>query len=651
MTGPEPTRFERLRAVERVRAHALLGGALVAGWVLHDLVVFLVSGEPALAAGLLLHSLALVLVGALGAVLLLERRWLLGLTLAGLALVWLAPGLVPIHWIQARTQLVRALLALGLAAAGASWLVRRTPLRAARVGLSVGALACSCVALFTTQWTGFATFVSAGAALFLAAGLVEASRVRVALTLAAAVLALLPPVLRAVEDGGLGRADLPVAAPVPGNERLNLLLVVLDTVRADRLAPYGYKRVTTPELDALVRERARVYAGARSTSSWTLPSHGSLFTGLMPSEHGATHPRGARIASTMTGSALPVQKLRSDVPTLAGLLRELGYRTGAVIANTAYLLPRFGLDRGYEHYDARPGGLVHGYFPLAQLAWLPVREGRQVYRDAPTITDLALRWLERDPGGRPYFLTVNYMDAHAPYLPPAPYDEAFGGGCVPEPWRLQRHNRSLLYDRSLLFMDAHLARLLAAVDFERTVVVVTSDHGEALGDHGFWMHGWTLFDDVVRVPLYVMSPGGTAGVVDEVVSGADVFHLALRELGAELDPATAAGRPFGEWYQKGWTPRTPLFADKHVERDLLAWMDGSRKMIVASTGEVAVYDLAADPRELSPLELSAEELAAARRRAETWWREHPHVDTGGVGELGTRELERLRELGYVGGDY
>lgn len=640
---------------------ALLGGALVAGWVVHDLIVYLGSGDPSLAATLLAPSLALIALGAVCGALLLPRRWALLLALAVPVAVWLAPGLVPIYWSEQRTQLVRALVSLLVAGAAGWLLVQHTRVGSLRAGLSLGALASLATALWTVELSTHSLGLAGAAALLLAVGFSRGQLVRVALSCVALAVALVPPALQALEQGPLRRANLPrssadlttspsTSPPTSPNRATNLVLVVLDTVRADHLAPYGYERATTPALDELVRERGIQYTAARSTSSWTLPSHASMFTGLLPSEHGATHPRGAEVEATLSHAAAPAQKLRDDVPTLASLLRDSGYRTGAVMANAAYLLPRFGLDRGFEHYDARPGGLVGNYYPLAQLAWARVRAGRQVYRDARQITDLALDWLERAPGERPFFLTVNYMDAHAPYLPPAPHDEAFGEARVAEPWLLRKRDRTLLYDRSLLFLDAQLERLLAAVDLERTVVIVTSDHGEALGNHGYWMHSWTLYDEVVRVPLYVFRPGGTSAVNSEPVSGADVFRIALREVGLPQEQLDSELHPFGEWFQLEHTPDAEVLTDKHVARDLLAWIEDGRKVIVSSTGEVEVYDLTADPGERSPLELDDAEVAAARARAETWWLEHPSLDTGSTGELDEDELDRLRKLGYMGGD-
>jgi len=421
----------------------------------------------------------------------------------------------------------------------------------------------------------------------------------------------------------------------------NLLLVVLDTVRADHLAPYGYERVTTPVLDAFVREEATLYTQARSTSSWTLPSHASLFTGLLPAVHGATHPRGtSEDGNTVNAARVPAQRLRPDVTTLAEILRDAGYRTGAVLGNGAFLDHRFGLDRGYEHYDARPGGVVGDYRALAQWLGLRPQAGQLPYRDAGTITDLALDWLERAPAEPPFFLTLNYMDAHTPYFPPA-HTAGRLGAPVPR-------ESIELYDRELLWIDSQLARVLGALRerdvFDDTVIVITADHGEALGDHGLAGHNWHLYEELVRVPLYFKPAGGRATErEDERVQGTDVFGMALRAVGLEPPPRPEAELT-AEWYVMLGVP-TPVSIG--TARDVVSWFEGGRKLIVTSLGEVEAFDLERDPEELAPLALDEAERAAAVRRARDWWKRHPPPDEPGV-ELSEEDLERLRELGYAG---
>lgn len=638
--------------LRRAGRWALASSTAVAGWGCHDAAVYLTCGEPALTLAILPRTLLLaVLGGALGGLVELGVRLLPRVVVGALLVLALALSFAPL--------LPSAGPFGGPSVVLAGWMLAAAVLLALRFARgSLPAILLSSLALGALASVAFAeltleleprSFVVLGAALVclastrLAHPLARRSLAATTLVAGCAWIAL-----AAAGSSRLSRTPLP-RGEGPAPTAPNLVLVVLDTVRASHLAPYGYERQTTPLLDARVQDRAEHHTRAWSTSSWTLPSHASLFTGLFPSEHGATHPRGA--GGLASGSeAAPAHPLRADVPTLAELLRERGWRTGAVLSNHGYLDPRYGLDRGFEHYDARPGGRVRRYVPLAQLCGLPLRAGHQSYRDARAITDLALRWLDEAPGERPFFLVVNYMDAHAPYLPPPPFDTAFGGPRIESAFRMRYADREILYDRSLAWLDSQLARLLDAVDDGNTVVIVTSDHGEALGGHGYWMHDWTLYEELVRVPLYVFPVRPRAQPTrDEQTSGADVFHIALAELGQGPAWTPRADGQQGEWFRVPEVPAAKVLADKDVERDLVAWIAWPRKVIVSSSGAVEAYDLALDPGESSPLDLPEAEREAARGRARRWWDEHPPPASAAPAALTPDELERLRELGYAGG--
>jgi len=445
-----------------------------------------------------------------------------------------------------------------------------------------------------------------------------------------------------------GRDDLPpgpAAPPTEGGAPPNLVLVVLDTVRADHLASYGYARDTMPRIERFAAEHATRYSNSRSTSSYTLSSHGSLFTGLFPAEHGA-----ARLKPT----ALP---LKDEVTTLAERLRARGYHTAAVVANGTYLTHRLGTDQGFERFDNRKGSFVGRYLALAQATGSAIWAGHLTYRDARQITNAALDWVSRERRPGPFFLMLNYLDAHEPYLPPSPEDRAFGDERPARPMAPELELRQLQYDRNLLYLDREVGRLLDGLEqrglFENTVIVVTSDHGEAFGEHGLYEHCWTLYEEVVDVPLFVKPRGERRAEVDPTpINGADVHWLMLSELGLEVErPPTLEGL-FGEWYRQiPVVEKYALFAERterDIDQDLIAWMEGDRKVIVSTKGVVEVYDLALDPGEQRPLEIGQEERAAALQKADTWWREHP-VAVGQTEEMDEDELERLRVLGYIGG--
>jgi arylsulfatase A-like enzyme len=387
-----------------------------------------------------------------------------------------------------------------------------------------------------------------------------------------------------------------------------------------------------------------MYKEARSTSSWTLPSHASLLTGLMPHQHGATHARNRDQRDEVSFRWSWVTRLRDDVPTLAGRLAGRGYRTGAIVANAAVLAHEMGLDRGFQHYDDRmSAGLECRQSLLQQLGWHPAL-GCLHYRDATTVTKLAQSWIKGNEPDQPFFLFLNYMDAHTPYIPPSPFDRAFSSRRPIDPLQPSQAMQSLQYDRQLLYLDSELMRLidwLRSTDhWQQTVVIITSDHGEALGEHNHWGHAQYLYEELIHVPLLVRSVGAELDrPVTQLIGGDDVHDLALAELGLGPPPRLSSERLVAEWY---------CSANKEGicrSQDLLAWIEGNRKIIVQLTGEVEAYDLGQDRQELVKVQLSASEMDQARQRAEELWSIPSGAST--APELSPETIENLRALGYL----
>jgi arylsulfatase A-like enzyme len=250
---------------------------------------------------------------------------------------------------------------------------------------------------------------------------------------------------------------------------------------------------------------------------------------------------------------------------------------------------------------------------------------------------------------------LNYVDAHAPYVPQA-NRTAFSSGQPRDPLDPEQELWPLLYDRCLLDLDGHVGDLLDGLEargrLENTAVVITSDHGEALGEHDHWSHGRSLYEELIRVPLYVAPPGGRGKPSDDTpLSGVAMPYLATRLLGLDAWPAPEERAVATEWHPRrladGTAPRDSING-RDVAIDALAWIEGDRKLIVAEDGWVEAHDLSRDPLELAPLDLSPEERAAALERARRWWAEHPPVRALDV-EFDERHLERLRGLGYLDG--
>lgn len=420
----------------------------------------------------------------------------------------------------------------------------------------------------------------------------------------------------------------------------NVVLIVLDTLRADRLGCYGYPLATTPNLDRLAAQATR-YAAAYTTAPWTLPSHASLFTGLYPLEHGAER--------ALDRDGLPRElPLTDSAFTIAEALREAGYETAGFVANNGYLDPHFNLQQGFD-------------------LWNVAR------RYSGRLNQDVFAWLER-PRGRPFFLFLNYMDMHRPYnsrprpgfLPrPVGQDSqqiieelypAVLTGQGADPARLQQLVDQ--YDTAVANLDEQLGRLFARLDElglrGRTLLVVTSDHGEYLGEHDLLAHSKDVYEEALRVPLIVQEPGQRAGKVEtERISLCAVPQLVLAALPPGLRRRLAPRFPPAD---------RPVLAEIRYanERDLVGqpWGDrfrrvrrvlyeGDYKYIASSDGQNELYDLRSDPREAR--NLVAEMPDAARRMDQ---RLLALVDTlvraaeQGAAAASADLRARLEELGY-----
>ncbi len=323
----------------------------------------------------------------------------------------------------------------------------------------------------------------------------------VVLVLLLAVISTLGPRL------GESRATSRLPNPTPGAR--NVVLIILDTVRARNMSLHGYERATTPYLESLAHSSA-VFDRAYAPSSWTLPTHASIFTGLQPHDLSANW----------------LMPLDAQPPTLAEVFASRGYRTAGFVGNQGYAGPHTGLDRGFLHYETRylHPRTVLGASMLGRLvllrgwrAW-----GWEMVKRKPgaAVTEQFLRWLP-ELGGAPLFAFLNYYDAHDPYVPPEPFDDYFADDTPPvrpvhgpDRPRLQASIRG--YDASIAYLDAELRRLMSELDrrgyLENTVIVVTSDHGEEFAEKGVMNHGINLNASVLHVPLLVVLPDRRTGV-------------------------------------------------------------------------------------------------------------------------------------------
>ncbi len=364
-----------------------------------------------------------------------------------------------------------------------------------------------------------------------------------------------------------------LAAPIhwtqAGNDAPNVLLITIDTLRADHLACYGYQKIHTPHIDQLAAAGIR-FANAFSAVPITLPSHTVILTGSYPMHTGMHDFSG--------------NKLNASQPTLATILRAQGYTTGAVVGS-AVLDSRFGLNRGFDFY--------YSNFDFSRLSESNLDD---MERPGNEVVDRGLAWLARN-GQKKFFLWLHLYDPHFPYHPPAPYSTEY---------------KTHPYDGEIAFDDAQVGRVLRYLKeknlYDRTLIVLAADHGEGLGEHGEKTHGFFIYDSTLHVPLIVKLPASRAAaprVVKSSVGLVDIAPTILAVTGAGV-PKEAQGRNLLP-LMSGPEDKTPaeLYAETYLPRIHFDWSElrgnliGNYKFIEAPRPEL--YDLAADPHELHNL--------------------------------------------------
>ncbi len=397
---------------------------------------------------------------------------------------------------------------------------------------------------------------------------------------------------------GCRRQDAPAT---PG--RLNLLIVLVDTLRADHLGFHGYERATSPNLDRLARESVQ-FERAFSHSPWTMPSVASFFTSLEPKDHGIADWK---------------QPLDLKLLTLAEHLKANGYRTEGYVSH-GVLAPVYQFDQGFDVYDA---SVVQGRMP------------REI-STAREITDKAVAALAR-LGPAPWLMWVHYFDPHDAYLAHQGFD--YG----PRP--MDR------YDSEIAYTDQQIGRLLDDVRrrglLDRTVVVFLADHGEGFGEHGSLYHSTTLYDELLHVPLLLRIPGVAPSRVASTVAVMDVAPTVVSLLGLPI-PETFRGQPL-RLAGGRFAPEQDhvVVAETYRDVDLRAIRSGPWKLIMdRASGGRKLFDMASDPGERRNLRKQHPELV---ERLST--RLEAHYAEGSASasrrEIPAELQERLRSLGYV----
>ena len=467
----------------------------------------------------------------------------------------------------------------------------------------------------------------------------------------------------------------------------NILLLVLDCVRADGLHCYGNPRPVTPRLDALAAS-SRVYTQAHSASVWTLPSHTSLFTGLHPQQHRVDFDN---------------PRLDASIPTLAETLHRRGYQTAAFSTN-AWVGPHFGLDRGFEHFDA-----LWRIFPSmgrAAFPWWEKALRKRVLerhdKGARKLNQRLRRWWrqQRDPN-RPFFLFGLYLDAHLPYRPPREYAAkmlpasalSVAGRANQDAWAYMAGEIEMtpadfaslraLFDAEIAYVDDCLSDLLDFLSdvgaLDNTILIITADHGENIGDHGLMDHQYCVYETLAHVPLLIhYPPAFSPGVDGAPVQHTDIFptllditttsdnapqapHLPGQSLLTPIPPDRPTIIQYTSPHRHRFARRHPHFhpASKGYDRTFDAIINNNHKLIRAMRTSadggvprpvgVELYNLINDPAETTDLADSTPDIVAhLNHELDVWLTAHsPAGAAASTLDIDEGLRKHLQGLGYL----
>ena len=418
-------------------------------------------------------------------------------------------------------------------------------------------------------------------------------------------------------------------------DRTNVLIVLLDTARADHIGCYGYGRGVTPFMDSLASS-GTLALRCQGQASWTLPTMTSILSGRSPVEHGAGRRNGVFYG------------VSPELPWLPHYFYGEGYRTAAFF-NVMFMNEDFGFHRGFQHFDCQG-----------------VASGNSLRKAEATVNDF-LTWLDTSDGSRPFFAAVHFYDPHIPYDPPAPYDSLYtdpdyrgdhgrewGTGITEmmlvnsgevTPSQEDIDNLIALYDGELQYTDAEIGRLLRELRArgvgDNTLVVVIGDHGEEFLEHHGIEHGRTLYQEITHVPLIISGPGyAGGGLIEQPVAQYDIAGTIAAAAGLDF-PAAEYSADLGNPI-----PLRDIGASGvlwRAEGDLVSIVNGDRKIIWSVEDDsLQAFDLGQDPGESSSVEPSAELVDAAGY----YWSTPPVVVSSEVDYSETAARE-LRNLGYI----
>ena len=468
-------------------------------------------------------------------------------------------------------------------------------------------------------------------------------------------------------------------------KRPNVLLISIDTLRADHVSCYGYERETTPNIDRLAAAGTR-FSRAYGTAVWTPPAHGSMLTGLYPSQHGVVDEN----------------RLDDSIPTVAEMLSADGYATVGIV-NNSQVGELTALHRGHQTFhEVWKGVRSRNVLERAlRLAHRKYREARGLNdHGARRTTELAKRWIEEHPSSTtPFYMFLHYIEPHNPLLAPEPFRHRFTNRagadmdrrkvdrvaenplvCYTDAIELTREEVEFikgLYDGEIAYIDTLVGDLIECLKrtgcFDDTLILITADHGEHFGEHGHFSHVSSLYEPIVHVPLIVRFPDTheRIGVQDELVQHVDIVptitdltgakpahgeKLRGRSLVSSGSHSVGHVRVFAEW-----EGRVPFFVRKRLRgRDAAGVCvsmlqpqsmvrDDRYKFILHGTGAEELYDLEADPQENDDLAKSRPEIAQRMRGSLEEWKKTVELDAPGATRyhIDPEIKKHLESLGYM----
>jgi arylsulfatase A-like enzyme/cytochrome c-type biogenesis protein CcmH/NrfG len=409
-----------------------------------------------------------------------------------------------------------------------------------------------------------------------------------------------------------------VATPAPAKPPVNVVVITIDTLRPDHLGCYGYKQIHTPNIDALAADGVR-FERAYTSVPVTLPSHTVIFTGTYPPFSGMHDFAGNKLGPTQ--------------PTLATVLHDRGYVTGAVVAS-AVLDSRFGLNRGFDFY--------YDHFDFNRLQESNIEE---MERPGNVVADVALDWLQKNYQSK-FFLWAHFYDPHYPYHPPAPFNAEYA---------------ERPYDGEIAFADQQLGRIIQFLKaknlYRNTLIVLSGDHGESLGEHGEKTHGFFIYNATLHVPLIIHLPEGIdakTNTAKELVNLADITPTILQVLHVDV-PSDVQGQNLLPLMQgKASDQSRSLYAETFLPRLHFNWSElrgvETAKYHFIDAPKPELYDLDKDPGELHNVfaekHAVADELRARLTSMVVQYSSAQQMaeQTG----LDPALMERLKSLGYAG---